>query len=89
MTKLRLLYNFYIKQNERFQMENKNELEKKREFDSLLEELKEDSSSGESRDELLQKLLALVDSAEKAESLVAACKAEEIAWVRQDLNQAW
>ena len=86
MTKLRLLCNFYIKQSERFEMKNQNRPEKKSEFYSLLEELKKDSIS---RQELLQQLLALVDSSEKAESLVAACKAEEIAWVRQDLNQAW
>lgn len=86
MTKLRLLCNFYIKQSERFEMKNQNRLEKKSEFYSLLEELKKDSIS---REKLLEELLALVDSSEKAESLVAVCKAEEVAWVRRDLNQAW
>lgn len=86
MTKLRLLCNFYIKQSERFEMKNQNRLEKKSEFYSLLEELKKDSIS---REKLLDELLALVDSSEKAESLVAVCKADEVAWVRRDLNQAW
>lgn len=67
-------------------MKNQNKLEKKSEFYSLLEELKKDSIS---REKLLEELLALVDSSEKAESLVAVCKAEEVAWVRRDLNQAW